>query len=94
MTQIPICISFRTLVKFYVVDRETDEVLKANDVVTYVFCLIGKTVNIRNFNISTPPPPNHPIPPKKPVKIRSSSVIGKLLVLVYCNLSTTFWILF
>lgn len=65
MNQIPICISFRTLVKFYVVDRETDEVLKANDVVTYVFCLIGKTVNIRNFNISTPTPPQPPHPPKK-----------------------------
>lgn len=62
-------------------DWEIDEVLEVSDVVMYVFCVICKIVNIRNFEISI-------IFLKKEnlVKLKLISVIGNYLFLVYCSL--------
>lgn len=62
-------------------DWEIDEVLEVSDVVMYVFCVICKSVNIRNFEISI-------IFLKKEnlVKLKLISVIGNYLFLVYCSL--------
>lgn len=62
-------------------DWEIDEVLEVSDVVMYVFCVICKSVNIRNFEISI-------IFLKKEnlVKLKLISVIGNYLFIVYCSL--------
>lgn len=62
-------------------DWEIDEVLEVSDVVMYVFCVICKIVNIRNFEISI-----FFLKKENLVKLKLISVIGNYLFLVYCSL--------
>lgn len=62
-------------------DWEIDEVLEVSDVVMYVFCVICKSVNIRNFEISI-----FFLKKENLVKLKLISVIGNYLFLVYCSL--------